>query len=110
MFRLDYLPSGLKLTWPDQPRRGLLSFIPLHCSARAVSAACADSNIETSRQKTFVRLNKVVRGKEFDREWCSMCGTFVKYRLFNSPTPAVAAVVDVVVRMMIQRCCGNRLD
>ena len=110
MFRLDYLPSGLKLTWPDQPRRGLLSFIPLHCSARAVSVTCADSNIETSRQKTFVRLNKVVRGKEFDREWCSMCGTFVKYRLFNSPTPAVAAVVDVVVRMMIQRCCGNRLD
>ena len=67
MFRLDYLPSGLKSTRPDQPRRGLLSFIPLHCAARL--RACAVSNIETSRQKTFVRLNKVERGKEFYREW-----------------------------------------
>ena len=34
--------------------------------------------------------------------------------LFNSPTPAAvvaaAAVADVVVRMMTQRYCENRLD
>lgn len=43
-----------------------------------------------------------------------MSGAFenIDIGLFNSPTPAVAAVVDVVVavRMMTQRCCENRLD
>ena len=76
MFRLDYLASGLKLTAKalanqEEDYAEYLSLIPLHCLARL--RACADSNIETSRQKTFVRLNKVVRGKEFDREEWRMC-------------------------------------
>ena len=113
MFRLDYLATGLKLTAKaGQPRRGFTeyqSLIPLHCPGRL--RACAASNIETSRQKTFVRLNKVVRGKEFVKngECVGLCYKI----LFNSPTPAavvaVAADAVEVVRRMTQRCCENRL-
>ena len=63
MFGLDYLASGLKST---QPRRGLRSIGVLFLFTARLRT-CAVSNIETSRQKTFVRLNKVVRGKESDR-------------------------------------------
>ena len=89
-----------------------MSFIPLHCAARL--RACAVSNIETSRQKTFVRLNKVVRGKEFDREW-RMYGRArgnIKYSPTQAAVVAVADVdvVEAVMMRMTQRCCENRLD
>ena len=61
----------LRLANQEEDYAEYQSLIPLHCLARL--RACADSNIETSRQKTFVRLNKVVRGKEFDREEWRMC-------------------------------------
>ena len=112
MFRLDYLASGLKLTAKaGQPRRGFTESYSSSLPGRL--RACAASNIETSRQKTFVRLNKVVRGKEFVKngECVGLCYKI----LFNSPTPAavvaVAVAADVVVevvRMMTQRCCENR--
>ena len=54
MFRLDYLPSGLKSTRPDQPRRELPSFISLHCSARLDSTACAETQILRQADKRLL--------------------------------------------------------
>ena len=110
------LASGLKLTAKaGQPRRRLCWVSEAYSSSLPGRLrACAASNIETSRQKTFVRLNKVVRGKEFVMEKNGECVWLCYKILFNSPTPAAVVVVVVaadvveVVRRMTQRCCENR--
>ena len=88
-----------------------MSFIPLHCAARL--RACAVSNIETSRQKTFVRLNKVEAKNLIENGECM--ARHVKNIKYSPTQAAVVAVADVgvveaVMMRMTQRCCENRLD
>ena len=68
---LDWIIWQVASSWQSQEEdySTSKSFIPPHCPAARTQQlrTCADSNIETRRQKTFVRLNKVVRGKESDR-------------------------------------------